>query len=467
MEKRSMAMSKRAGFILLAGVAGMLLGVTMHAQNPAGGGGSAAARVDDTLPKDIYPESRNRLPLPKREEMDDEGKKAFDEWSTGLQLSSIARAPLRLYSPKLAQPLDAAHHYVKYETALGVRLTEIAVLVASRETDCQFEWTNWEIHGHNPGDPRYIEPAIVDIIKYDKPVAGLGEKETVIIDFGRELFDQRKVSSETFAHALRLFGPRGTVDLTELMALYSQTAAELDVFDMQMEPGQKPLLPPRPYSAKCPATRNQTLASGDDPLPKDVYADSRNRLPLLKRENMDDYGKQVFDKLSKGPGFTPPLRYYSPKLAESMSATHYYLKFGTGLPDRLVEIAVLVTAREFANQFEWTQWETFARKQGDPRYVEPAIIDMIKYDKPVAGLGEKETVIIDFGRELFGQRKVSSETFAHVLRLFGRRGTVDLTELMAMYFATGVELNAFDQQLMVGQKLLLPAGTVPGYCLHQ
>ncbi len=84
--------------------------------------------------------------------------------------------PLRLYSPRLAQPLDEAHHYVKYETALGVRLTEVAVLVASRETDCQFEWTNWEVHGHNPGDPRYIEPAIVDIVKYDKPVDGPGRE---------------------------------------------------------------------------------------------------------------------------------------------------------------------------------------------------------------------------------------------------------------------------------------------------
>jgi 4-carboxymuconolactone decarboxylase len=457
-----MAMSKRAGFVALVGLAGVFLGARMHAQNPPNVAGSSA----DTLPKDVYPESRNRLPLPKRDEMDAEGKKAFDEWANGLQMASINRPPLRLYSPKLAQPLDAAHHYVKYETALGVRLTEVAVLVASRETDCQFEWTNWEVHGHDPGDPRYIEPLIVDIVKYDKPVTGLGEKEALVINFGRELFDQRKVSSETFAHALRLFGPRGVVDLTELMALYTQTAAELNAFDMHLQPGQKPLLPPRPYSAKCPATQNPTLASGDAPLPKDVYADSRNRLPLPKREDMDDYGKQVYDKLSKGPGFTPPLRFYSPKLAESMSATHYYLKFGTGLSDRLVEIAVLVTAREMANQYEWTQWESFGRKQGDPRSVEPAIIDMIKYDKPVVGLGEKETAVIEYGRELFGQRKVSSETFAQVLRLFGRRGTVDLTELMAMYSATGVELDAFDQQLLVGQKPLLPANAVPGYCLQ-
>ena len=174
-----------------------------------------------------------------------------------------------------------------------------------------------------------------------------------------------KFPPETFAHALRLFGPRGVVDLTELMALYTQTAAELNAFDMQLQPGQKPLLPPRPYSAKCPAhPLAQTPLSGDATLPKDVLLRLEKPPPLPKREDMDDYGKKVYDKLSKGPGYTPPLRFYSPKLAESMSATHYYLKFGTGLPDRLVEIAVLVTAREMANQYEWTQWESFGRKAG-------------------------------------------------------------------------------------------------------
>ena len=39
----------------------------------------------------------------------------------------------------------------------------------------------------------------------------------------------------------------------------------------------------------------------------------------------------------------------------------------------------------------------------------------------------------------------------------GRRGTVDLVELMALYGATGAELVAFDMQLNEGQKPMLPA----------
>ena len=90
--------------------------------------------------------------------------------------------------------------------------------------------------------------------------------------------------------------------------------------------------------------------------------------------------------------------------------------------------------------------------------MEPKVIDAIKYCRPVTDLNAKDAAIITLGREMFGARKVSSETFAEVVRLFGRKGTVDLTELMALYGATADELVMFDQQLHAGQTPMLPAG---------
>jgi hypothetical protein len=121
---------------------------------------------------------------------------------------------------------------------------EIAVLVTARQLDCQFEWTQWENDGRNVNDPRHIEQSTIDLIKYNKPVVGLGEKETAIIAFGREMLGDKKVSSATFADVLRLFGPRLTVDLVELMAGYSACAPEMTAFDQQLNEGQTPLLPP-------------------------------------------------------------------------------------------------------------------------------------------------------------------------------------------------------------------------------
>ena len=129
---------------------------------------------------------------------------------------------------------------------------------------------------------------------------------------------------------------------------------------------------------------------GQAPLPKDVYPDSRFRLPLPKRADMDDYGKKVFDELadpgrSSLVGLQGPsgIRLHSPRVAKPMSDVNTYLRTGTGLDGRLTEIAVMVTARAMDNQFEWTAHEIAGRKAG----VEPAIVDLIKYRKPIAGLG--------------------------------------------------------------------------------
>jgi len=228
---------KAVGAILLVGM-GMLLEANIQARNPFNTADTSAT----ALPKDIYPDSRNRLPLPKHEDMDDYGKKVFDELAR--INPGTPPTPLRLYSPQLAKPLGEAHHYLKYETGLGDRVTSIAVLVTAREMDNQYEWTQWETHARRH-DASFVESNVIDIIKYGKPVEGLSEKDAAIITLGREMFGQKKVSSTTFSTILRLFGRRGTVDLVELMALYSATAAELTAFDMQLQVGQKPLLPPR------------------------------------------------------------------------------------------------------------------------------------------------------------------------------------------------------------------------------
>ncbi|MGD0962541.1 MAG: hypothetical protein ABSA57_01420 [Candidatus Acidiferrales bacterium] len=445
-----MEIPRSIGVVLLAGAVALLSAGISPAQNRAGGAGSNTTPAVAPIPQDVYPESGNRLPLPNREDVDDNGKKIFDE------MTRKSQHPLpRLYDPQLALPMSEAGYYLKNETGLPSRLLEIAVLVTARQLDCQFEWTQWEMDGRNAADPRHIEQSTIDIIKYNKPVVGLGEKETAIIALGREMLGEKKVSSATFADVRRLFGPRLTVDLVELMAGYSACRPEMTAFDQQLMAGQTPLLPPgrsHPYTP----VRASAVPPAGTPLPADIYPASRNRLPLPKREDMDDYGKAVFDQLSHQPEL-PSVRLYDPKIAKPLGEAHRYMRYKAGLPDRLIEIAVLVTARERDCQYEWTEWERHGRDPNDPRHIEPAIIDIIKYNKPVVGLGEQETAIIALGRGVFGEENLSSATFAELLRLFGRRGTVDLVELMALYLATAAELTAFDQQLPQGQEPLLPA----------
>ncbi len=214
----------------------------------AGHAGAQSAADRAAWPKDIYPESGNRLPIPKREDMKGEDLKIFDDimakQAGGLSAREKERPQVRMHSPGVSKGLEEAHHYLKYDTALGDRLTIIAELTTARELTNQYEWTQFEEHVRTPGDPRFVAPEIVDAIKYCRPVTGLGEKEQAIITFGRELFGRRKVSPETFAKVLKLFGPRTTVDLEELMGMYSATSYELVAFDQQLHVTQKPMLQP-------------------------------------------------------------------------------------------------------------------------------------------------------------------------------------------------------------------------------
>ncbi len=462
-----MGVSKSVRVILLVVVAGALSRGTIQAQNSAQNSPHTADRAAAPLPKDIYPDSRNRLPLPT---VDADGNPMVtppSELPVGIEQPGVSS-----WSPSYAKLMRPYVHYIKYEIGLSNRLLEIAILVTSREMDSQYLWTQYEEHGRAPNDPRHIEQSTIDIIKYEKPATGLGQKETAIIEFGRETFGQRLLSSKTFAEVLHRFGRQGTIDLIELMSGYSGATAELVAFDNQLRADQKPLLPPIAH----PRNPARFAAAAANPPPADVYPESRNRFPLPRSDDLDDYGRKVFDEETRGKplpngevpaGFLPTatpqpgVLLWDPRLAELRGPINHYLKYETELPPRLLEIAVLVTAYEMDCQYEWTQWEMFGRNPADPRHIEQSTIDIIKHNKPVVGLGEKEAAIIEFGRETFGRRKVSSETFAKVLGLFGRKATVDLLELMASYSATAGQLTAIDEQLQPGQKPLLPAHEVP------
>ena len=193
-------------------------------------------------------------------------------------------------------------------------------------------------------------------------------------------------------------------------------------------------------------------------LPGDVYPESLSRLPLLNREKMDERGKKFYDAVT-GPqsrtlvGLQGPsgIWLHSPELGERVRAANQYLRFETTLERRLTELAILVTARELDNQFEWTAHEPAARKEG----LDPGIIEVVKQRKPTAGLGTKETLIIDLGRTLFRERKVDPDTFAQALEVFGSRGLVELAALMGNYAATAIMLNMVDQHVRPDQTPLL------------
>jgi 4-carboxymuconolactone decarboxylase len=197
--------------------------------------------VENRMPSDIDPHSGFRLPLLKREELDEAARKTYDsatkpgETIAGLQ----GPAGIQLYSPKTTQHLRAINRYLRFEAGIPPRIREIAILTTAREMDRLFEWVAHEPEALKEGVPQ----AVIDVIKHRKSTDGLDPVDAAVIELGRELWRAHKVKPETFATLKEAFGPHKLVDLVLLMGNYAGTAALLTAVDMQLHKGKAPLLP--------------------------------------------------------------------------------------------------------------------------------------------------------------------------------------------------------------------------------
>jgi 4-carboxymuconolactone decarboxylase len=193
------------------------------------------------MPSDIDPQSGFRLPLPKREDLDEAGKRHFDRISApGASIAGLqGPSGIQLYSPKTAEHVRALNRYLRFEAGFTPRVREIAILTTAREMDSQFEWCAHEPEALKEG----VDPSVIDVIKNRKPTTGLDETDAAVIELGRQLFRDHKVTAETFAKVKALFGPHKLVELVMLMGNYAGTAVLLAAVDMQLHAGQKPLLP--------------------------------------------------------------------------------------------------------------------------------------------------------------------------------------------------------------------------------
>lgn len=199
---------------------------------------------DDTLPADIDPQSRCRLPLPDRDGLDDAARKTYDSLAdpAGGSLAGL-RGPggIRLHSPELSRGLRPANIRLRDPGVIDARTRELAILITAREHDCQFEWAAHEAEAKREG----VSDEVVDVVRHRGPTRGLTEADAALIDFGRELFGDHRVTSGTYARVAKLFDRRTLVDLVNLMGMYAMTAASLIAFDAQLPEGTPPGLPPR------------------------------------------------------------------------------------------------------------------------------------------------------------------------------------------------------------------------------
>lgn len=200
-----------------------------------------------------------------------------------------------------------------------------------------------------------------------------------------------------------------------------------------------------------------STADKTEALPDDIYPESLSRLPMIHKGDLDAEGQRIFEFIV-GPGKTTPyigpvnVSLYSPKIAEAMQMLNQAVRYHSVIGRRYTEVAILVAAREFDQQFEWTMHEGAARAEGVP----DAVIDTIKFNREIGDISEEEALIIKYGRQLMREHRLDSATFAEAVRLFGRNGMVEIAAIMGDYLLGGMLLHAADQHLAGDREPLLP-----------
>jgi 4-carboxymuconolactone decarboxylase len=199
------------------------------------------------------------------------------------------------------------------------------------------------------------------------------------------------------------------------------------------------------------------IAYAQSQLPSDLDSQSRARLPYLKKSDMDAKGQKIFDTLpgaGKGGILRGPLAYasYNPAVGQALHDLHDAAVPGGTLDPYTRELAILVACRETNYNLEWNGHEAIGLKAG----LDAKLIDVVRYNRPLTGLSEKDATVIRFGRQMLHDKKVDSATFAKAVELWGKRGTMDMVAVMNTYAVSGYFAIAVDERPAEG-KPELPA----------
>ena len=167
---------------------------------------------------------------------------------------------------------------------------------------------------------------------------------------------------------------------------------------------------------------------------------SADMVPAEFRAACEEVTTPAGGSITGGPGsFT----INSPEMAKRRNHLTSYLRYETTFPKRILELAIINTARAMDCQYVWNAHAPAARKEG----VSDALVDAIRDRKPLPTMAADERAIIDYGNEFFKDHKVSKGTFDKALEQFGAQYLVELTTLMGHYAQTSFYLNAFEAEL--------------------
>ena len=171
------------------------------------------------------------------------------------------------------------------------------------------------------------------------------------------------------------------------------------------------------------------------------------RLPIATRETVPQHQVDAFDEIvgegpvpNRGPG---SITIHVPAAAKIATALNQYLRRDSSLSDKVLELAMLVTAREMDCQHIWNAHAASARDAGVPA----ELVDALRDGEELIDLAPDEEAVVNFGQEYFRTHHVSRGAWQAAFEQFGTQGIVELTLVMGNYAMFAFCIDAFDTEL--------------------
>jgi len=181
---------------------------------------------------------------------------------------------------------------------------------------------------------------------------------------------------------------------------------------------------------------------------------SRERMARIAPESMTEAQRKASDEVAAGPRgevrgpFGVLLR--SPELMSPLQKVGEYLRFRCQLDRRIAEMATLIAARHWTQNYEWSAHHPLALKAG----LKAEIAQAIAEGRRPTGMAKDEEVVYDLLTEALQNRSASDVTYDRALQQFGEQNMVDLLAIAGYYALLGMLMNV--------ARTPLPEGREPG-----
>lgn len=174
------------------------------------------------------------------------------------------------------------------------------------------------------------------------------------------------------------------------------------------------------------------------------------RAPDIDPATLTAEQRRVYDAIVSGPrgAVQGPLRVWlhAPRFAERAQALGAHCRYGSGLPSRLSELAIITTGAFWRADFEWHMHAPLAIEAG----IDAQAVEAIRVGATPALTRSDEAAVYAFVRELLETRRLREETFQTAVSALGLPAVVELVGIVGYYCLISLTINAFEVALPEG-----------------